>query len=272
MAAVVYIGRACALEQLTCRLMQNDPKDGWRKGRNVFSPAIKGISLVIDMVQVLVSWHVDCCPLDPNSVVRAKPKSSRTSGASLSSWFLSSLFTCQQLRPQATSLHARVARRLTITVRMMPFTCMSWPYWPLIWVLAYFSRKFRSVWMPLRVSGTIYHCKSCNSSSVFVFNPHPTPPDTHWCVSHRRILLNLNHNRVFSFPILTEHQWPLLLSLCKCGIKTRQQEVVHVLICFHFPPLAEGNFICQCNNYSLMLCDGAVMSFFCWRWKLPLYV
>lgn len=108
-------------------------------------------------------------------MVRAKPKSSRTSGASLSSQFLSSLFTCQQLRPQATSLRARVARRLAITVRMMPFTCVSWPYWPLIWVLAYFSWKFRSVLMPLRVSGTIYHCKSCNSSTVSLSST-PTPP------------------------------------------------------------------------------------------------
>lgn len=112
-------------------------------------------------------------------MVRAKPKSSRTSGASLSSQFLSSLFTCQQLRPQATSLRARVARRLTITVRMMPFTCVSWPYWPLIWVLAYFSWKFRSVLMPLRVSGTIYHCKSCNSSTVSLFSTPTLAHRTH---------------------------------------------------------------------------------------------
>lgn len=76
-AEVVYTGRA--REQLTRRLMQNDPKDGWRKGGNVFSPAIKGISPVLDVVQVLVCWHVDCCPLDPHCVVGAKPKSSRAS-------------------------------------------------------------------------------------------------------------------------------------------------------------------------------------------------
>lgn len=123
-AEVGCTGRASGLsEQLTCRLMQNDPKDKWWKGRTVFSPAIKGISLVIDMAQVLVSWHVDCCLLDPHVVVGAKPKSSRTSGTSLSSQFLSSLFRCQQLRPQATSLHACVAQRHTIRVKMMPFTC-----------------------------------------------------------------------------------------------------------------------------------------------------
>lgn len=160
-------------------------------------------------------------------MVRAKPKSSRTSGASLSSQFLSSLFTCQQLRPQATSLRARVARRLAITVRMMPFTCVSWPYWPLIWVLAYFSWKFRSVLMPLRVSGTIYHCKSCNSSTVSLSST-PTPPHR----THTDVFLTARSvstspvTGVFSFQILTGHQWTLLRSLCKYVMETRQQEVV----------------------------------------------
>lgn len=196
--------------------MQNDPKDGWWKGRNVFSPAIKEISLVIDMVQVLVSWHVDCCPLDPNFVVRAKPKSSRTSGASLSSQFLSSLFTCQQLRPQATSLHARVAQRLTITVKMMPFTCVSWPYWPLIWVLAYFWGNLGQFWCryeclrPFIIANHVIHPQRlCFQPTP----PRPTPPHR----THNDVFLTVGYfsTSALSFSVLTiEHQWMLLLSLC----------------------------------------------------------
>lgn len=50
---------------------------------------------------------------------------------------------------------------------------------PFIWVLAYFSRKFRSVLMLLRVSGTSYHCKSCNSSTVSLFWNPPQAPTGH---------------------------------------------------------------------------------------------
>lgn len=44
-----------------------------------FLPAIKEISLLIDMIWVLVFWHLDCCPLDLNFGAKAKPKSSSSS-------------------------------------------------------------------------------------------------------------------------------------------------------------------------------------------------
>lgn len=86
------------------RMMWNDLEDS-----SVFSP-IKGIKLLIDMIWLLVSWHLDCCPLDLNFVAKAEPRSSRTSGTGalsvLSFQLLSSLFTCQQLCPQAMSPHS----------------------------------------------------------------------------------------------------------------------------------------------------------------------
>lgn len=50
---------------LPWRLTQNNLKDEGGKDRNVFSPAIKEINLLIDMIWVLVTWHLDCCPFRP---------------------------------------------------------------------------------------------------------------------------------------------------------------------------------------------------------------
>lgn len=99
---------------LTCRLMSMDLKDERWKGGNVFSSAIKEINLLIDMMWVLVSWHLDCCPIYLHFVVKAKPKSSSTSGtkptvcavisASILTIYMSTVMALGYVSPEAMSL------------------------------------------------------------------------------------------------------------------------------------------------------------------------
>lgn len=125
---------------------KNDLKDEWQKDTNVHAGRQLRESTYV------LTWYeyrypdIEAAVLGTLIfVVKDKPKSCRTSGTSLSSQFLSSLFTCQQPCPGATSLHPRrllcCLTHYTITVKTMPFTCVLQPYWPLIWVLAYFSRR-----------------------------------------------------------------------------------------------------------------------------------
>lgn len=131
------------------------------------------------MIWVLVSWHLDCCPLDLNFVSRAKPKSSRTSSISplsvLSSQLLSSLFTRQQLCPWAMSLHSRLllccltphnyCEDDAVYMRVVALLALNLGS-GLFFKTENIGQSLMSLWM----SETIYHCESCNSSTMSLFS------------------------------------------------------------------------------------------------------
>lgn len=123
---------------------------------------------------ILTSWLP--CPWDLNFVTKAKSKWSRTTSTGLLSVLSfqlpSLLFTCQQLCPEAMSLHSRLLLGCLTPHNYCKddgVYMLVEPYWPLIWLLAYFfkDRKYRSVLMPLWMSKTIYFCKSCSQCLCF---------------------------------------------------------------------------------------------------------